>query len=91
LRHGTFPRWILFIPAATNFFRDPQFTRVRFFGFWRRSAATFQPWCRFFGPLTGFTMARSLGTFSCSASDSISSGFALRSVASDFSWCYFFC
>jgi hypothetical protein len=50
-----------FLHAAANFFPDPQSLRVSFFGSPRRPAAGFLPLRCFFHPLTGFTMASSLG------------------------------
>jgi hypothetical protein len=57
LRHATVAWRDTFLQAAANFFRDPQSPRVSSFGSPRHPAACFQPLCRLFRPLTGFTTA----------------------------------
>jgi hypothetical protein len=76
LLHATLARRDTFLQAAANFLRDPQSPRVSSFGSPRRPTASFRPLCRFFRPLTGFTMASSVGTSRCSTSDSMSLGFS---------------
>jgi glutathione S-transferase len=41
---------VIFLPASVSFFQDPQFLRVRSFGFWQRLEARFQPQCHLFDP-----------------------------------------
>jgi hypothetical protein len=62
LRRATPSRRDTFLQAAASFLRDP----LSSFGSPRRPATSFWPLCRFFRPLTGFTMASSLGTSLCS-------------------------
>jgi hypothetical protein len=73
LRRAAPARTVIPLPAAANYFRDPQFPRVHPFGSPRHPAARCRPLCRFVSAPGDFTAASSLGAFWPSASDSMSS------------------
>jgi hypothetical protein len=55
LRHATVAWHVIFLPAAANFFPDPQSPWVSLFGSPDCPAAGFLALCRFFRHLTAFT------------------------------------
>jgi hypothetical protein len=75
-RHATAARRDTFLQAANNFLRNPHSPRASSFFSPRRSAAKCRPLFCFFVVPQDFTAAFSVGTSSCSTSDSMSSEFS---------------